>query len=517
MTEGNPQPSFIPNNPAGMENPANAAAQTAPQAVPQTAPVMPQAAPATPMAAPVMPQAAPVTPTMPQTAPVMPMAAPTTPQAAPTMPMAAPTTPQAAPNMPMAVPQQPVAAKKPMGAKTKIFILLIAVIVIVAITSAVTIARVSESKKDPRTIVENYMNALADGNYGIAADIADPGLTDAQRVLLQDGIIPDVSKRISSVKVGDPKQLSSTEYSLPVSYTVNGNTSSDVSVIVKKSGKFLNTTWSFEKSLLGVIIVSSTSYATVSINGKTPTADSNYTNTGISTPDSFYSLGSDDSSSLDSDDSDNGLASASKTDLIAVPAYPGDYDVTAQSPSKYMDATIVDSHSLMSTTQKSSYTVPAQSGVILGVSVTASDALATEITNQLKDHQKKCVDNANAGGADDNSCYINASYITKKYSDPDFADWKYTFKSAEVADQPNIDASELLMPTTENGKTTFEVSDNGSVKVNYTEQYEDSTPYDESTTVYGGGSYWSGGMVKATIDGDTVSLDYQDIYTTLFD
>ena len=502
MTEGNPQPSFTPNNPAGMENPANAAAQTAPQAVPQAAPVMPQAAP-------VMTQTTPVVPVTPHAAPVMPMAAPTTPQAAPTMPMAAPTTPQAAPNTPMAAPQQPVAAKKPMGPKAKILILLIAVIVVVAIASAVTIARVSESKKDPRTIVENYMNALADGNYGIAADIADPGLTDAQRVLLQDGIIPDVSKRISSVKVGDPKQLSSTEYSLPVTYTVNGDTSSDVSVIVKKSGKFLNTTWSFEKSLLGVIIISSTSYATVSINGKTPTDDSNYTNTGISTPDSFYSLGSDDS--------DDGLASASKTDLIAVPAYPGDYDVTAQSPSKYLNSTIIDGHSLMYTTQKSSYTVPAQSGVILGVSITASDALATEITNQLKDHQKKCVDNANAGGADDNSCYVNASYVTKKYSDPDFADWKYTFKSAEVADQPNIDASELLMPTTENGKTTFEVSDNGSVKVNYTEQYEDSTPYDESTTVYGEGSYWSGGMVKATIDGDTVSLDYQDIYTTMFD
>lgn len=472
MTEGNPQPSLNPNNPASMGNPANATAQTAPQA------------------APVMPQAAPVAPTM----------------------------PQAAPNMPMAAPQQPVAAKKPMSAKTKILILLIAVIVVVAIISAVTIARVSESKKDPRTIVENYMNALADGNYGKAAGIADPGLTDAQRVLLQDGIIPDVSKRISSVAVGDPKQLSSTEYSLPVTYTVSGNTSSDMSVIVKKSGKFLNTSWSFEKSLLGVIIVPSTSFATVSINGKTPTADSNYTDTSIST--------SDSSSSLNYGESSNSPQSANDANMIAVPAYPGEYNVTTQSTSKYLDATSDTYYS--SSGESSSCTVSAQNAVGIHVSITANDALATEITNQLKDHQKKCVDNANAGGADDNSCYINASYVTKRYSDSDSSDWKYTFKSAEVANQPSITVSSLDTYTTENGKATFEFSDNGSVKVNYTSQYSDSTPDNRSTTVYGNSgsydSYWSSydsyrssGGVKATIDGDTVSIDYQDIYKTLFD
>lgn len=384
---------------------------------------------------------------------------------------------------------------KPSGSEKKRIALLIAVIVVIAIIVGVMVSNANNRKSNPKPVVESYMNALANGNYGKAAAIADPTLSDAQKVLLQDGIISDVTKRVSSVSVGEPSQLSTTEYSVPVTYTVNGSAANS-SVIVQKSGAFIATKWNFERSLLGVIGVPANN-ATVTINGKTPTAESNYTGAN----------GTSASSSSSSSSSSYGLAVNIGADTIAVPAYPGYYDVTAQSSSKYLDIKLSDS----------AYTVPAQGSVNVNGTIEANDALATEITNQLKDHQQKCVDNANAGGADDNSCYVNASYMTKAFTEKSvFGDWKYTFKNAEVAKQPDISASSLSSTTADDGSMAFEFVDNGSVKVNYTKQLQDDKPVDTDTTAYGTGSYWGSTYLDATIDGDTVTINYNDIYSKMF-
>lgn len=121
------------------------------------------------------------------------------------------------------------------------------------------------------------------------------------------------------------------------------------------------------------------------------------------------------------------------------------------------------------------------------------------------------MDNANAGGADDNSCYVNASYIAKQ-NEGASDDWKYTFTSAEVLEQPHISASDLTMLDMTDGKATFQFADNGSVKVNYTQQYQDMDPHAFDRTVYGSG-LWTYNYCTATVEGETVTIDYNDIYT----
>lgn len=395
---------------------------------------------------------------------------------------------------------------KPSGSEKKRIALLIAVIVVIAIIVGVMVSNANNRKSNPKPVVESYMNALADGNYGKAAAIADPNLTDAQKIVLQDGIISDATKRVSAVTIGEPSQLSNTEYSVPVAYTMNGSMANS-SVVLKKTGAFITTKWSFERSLLGVIGVPA-SNTIISINGKTPTSDSNYTGPNAAKADSSSSsnTGSSSNSSSSSSSSGYGLAINIGTDTIAVPAYPGSYDVSGQSSSKYLDLKL----------SAGTYTVPAQGSVNINSYEAATDALATEITNQLRDHQKKCIDNANARGADDNSCYINASYISKAYASDTTA--TYAYKSAEIATQPDIAASELIDVATDDGTIAFQFADDGSVTVHYTKQSGSSNPSDEDATVYGTGGYWNGQStyLQANIDGDTVTIDYKDIYSKMF-
>lgn len=386
-------------------------------------------------------------------------------------------TQNAAPAMPDAAGKPASPAAPTLDARRKRLAIIIAAAVLALIVAAVIVGNISRSRNDPRPLVEKYMAALADGDYGQAARMESADLTDAQKALLADGVIADASQRVSTVSIGEFTPMSSTERSVDVTYAVDGNPTT-ATLVVKRSGSGLAASWSLERSMLGAVNVPAGD-AALSIGGVTPTAESQYTDTSIDT-----GRGGDGT--------------------ITVAAYPGIYPVApAGVSSRYV------------TVKPSADTVtvrPQETSVVTGT-LTATQDLADEVERQMAEHLQKCVDNANAGGATDESCYVNADYAAthlgtyKVYSDE-----TYEVNSFAVDRNYTVGVGDLAI-TDKDGTLTTSVSDYSSVTVDYTYSFtnriisSDRINQERTITVMA-----TGHEVDVTIDGDAVTLDYGDAY-----
>ncbi len=379
------------------------------------------------------------------------------------------------------------------GGHTSLIVVLAAVLVVLVVVG-VGLGFLSKSKNDPTGYMNSYLDALNNGKYGTAASMEAAGVPDAQRVLLKDGIIADPSKRISNAHVtssmtdGD-RRLYGITYQLGSLGTAQGT------AVIKKTGSFVFATWSFDGiGMLSGIDVPADG-PTITINGQSITPDSNNADMA-SRAGTVSTYGSD--------------GNLVTPDHITALAYPGVYTVgVADGGNQYYTVDLSGSSSLSSDSSFSSgdssgtlsYSgtndgdkITVTTAMVSNVSyaLEPTDALAQELTRQTSEHLASCVDNINAKGADDPTCYLDYSTVSPLLTDGATFD-------AQIGTEPNISVGDISFDSSSGALGWFS-DDASSIAITISEGGSE-TEYES----------YSFGFIGFSIDGDAVTImfDYE--------
>ena len=267
--------------------------------------------------------------------------------------------------------------------------MLVVLLVLAVFVGAGYIATIVLGK--PTDLIDTYLADITAGDYGKAADLADPGLTDDQRLLLQDGILAD-DKRPSNIQTNDSTvRTTPFTYSVAVAYDIGDGR--DYCVISLRTG--WDGTWHFVDSLLGAIEVDPDSG--FAINGK-----------AVKNVDYHPSYKAVDGSTMKPYHDDD----------IVLPVYPGVYDVTSQlTPSKYFVATYssynLGSPQVQDVTDSETFTVLGRGQFIewIYLDISPTGAAYDDAETALKTQVEKCVADANAEDTSDPFCGALLMYV----------------------------------------------------------------------------------------------------------
>ncbi|MDO5687691.1 MAG: hypothetical protein Q4G29_00015 [Pseudoscardovia radai] len=374
-------------------------------------------------------------------------------------PVLAPAPMPAAPKDALPVPTAaPTSVKKPMSSKRRAVIALIAALVVALIVGGIVFHNLAVKRGDantqqaqqssgesessasaasensgPKATIQQYLSLLEAGDYGQAANMADPGLSDEQKVLLRDGIVKDASKRVSSTSIDSVSSTNDTDYTADISYTLDGKSYSGT-IELSRSGSSSNPTWTFKESLVGDFYIPVVSNTDVTVSGIGVTEDN----------------------------VDNGAASRAAGGVAWEPiaAYPGVYELGVTSRSKYVDVTV------SSGSDGTSMTVGGDATKLPTVSRSVNDLLVTDLRETLTQHLDTCVANANAGKVGDKQCYINSMHVRNFYGGSE----DYVQKEATVTRYPELrmDSAAFTAELADDGSISGNVPDNSYVTVHYT-------------------------------------------------
>ena len=93
-----------------------------------------------------------------------------------------------------------------------------------------------------RNVVNDYVNAIANGQYSKATKLVDPGVSNEARALFTDAIARDPKDRIQQVSVGDITKdtaQNGRKHKVTVTYTVNGVKQSSTLTLEPSGKRFL--------------------------------------------------------------------------------------------------------------------------------------------------------------------------------------------------------------------------------------------------------------------------------------
>lgn len=324
------------------------------------------------------------------------------------------------------------------------------------------------SSSTPEDAVSAYLSALENGNYADASNYESTSFTKDQKALLQNGIIPDSNNHIVHTSSSSLTKLNDTEYSTVVTYDIGTKTIGETDTItLQKSGD----SWRIKNSLLGRIAVPAEAIATSSVGG-------------------HQIVDGSSSGTYASDSSDDDTRSL---DTVLAPAYPGTYTLSIE----LADPTYA-------TMEKNSQTISVSAGDIAmaDVDIIPTETLRSQLEQTTTSHLQACVDNANNGGTEDPSCYVNAHC---KDSDGMYT---YTNCAFTVNVQPTVSFKDMKLKIGDDGALVGSFKDTSTVKVTY-----------HSTASWG---YETDEGYTATPDGDTsfsvkngtISVTYKTDYNS---
>ena len=350
----------------------------------------------------------------------------------------------------------------PMSKKTKITLITVGAVVAVLAVLGITYTVLNNTVFNPTHQVEDYIQAISDGDFDKASRLVDPGVSDAQGRLLTNAAGKNVPSNLKSgvslirdARVQNLQDGENGGKTASISYTLDGSKeTASVQIVCDGQTALIFPKWRISTPLIKKIAVSSNAGSgTFVINGITLT-------------------------------SKNAAASSNGESDFFV--YPGRYSVTIPS-SKYLAATMSSVTDGASTSVKAKF----------------SSALRTEIDNQLKSKLDACV--AQAVNQPDN-CDFELVAVEDDDSDASYRNWKWSVKTyptvgkVEFGDSDESDESE----STSGFTGSFEYS-NGETSVTYDEKWSDDSDWESENNDYnlsGSGTF--------TIKGDKVTIKIDD-------
>ena len=202
----------------------------------------------------------------PQVQPVAPLTQPTTPIARPATP-AASAAPDAQP-APFIPPTPAPGEGKSLDPKTKKTILIGGIVIGALIVLGIVYGALNATVFSAKSVAQNYLTAISDGDYAKAGEIADPQVNTQQRKLLSNAIAKADNATISNPQVTDVRSAGG-QSTVTVSYSINGKTVEDSLTISKSGSQFvIFPNWKIMTPLLKSITIStSDTIDSLNVNG----------------------------------------------------------------------------------------------------------------------------------------------------------------------------------------------------------------------------------------------------------
>lgn len=333
-------------------------------------------------------------------------------------------------------------AGQPLDPKTKKAIVIGGIVVGALIVLGIVYGVLNSTVFSAKSVAQNYMSAIADGDYSKANGIADPQVDKNQVKLLSNNVAKTDNATISNPHVADVKTTAGVA-TVNVSYTLNGKTVNDSLTINKDGSKLLIfPNWKISSPLLKTInVVAPSTVDSLSVNG--------------------VKVSPKNAEKLDGN-------------TWTLRVYPGTYKISA-GKSDYITSDTV--------------TVRTSGGSDSGSS--NSEELIIKATSKLKEALTSAV-NAKLDDCAKSTDYApeNCPFGFNLYDDDDYRNFAWSISS-----YPKITDIDL-----NNG--TFS-SARGKAKCTYEEKNSDDSwePDDDSTTFsVNGGFSISNGKVKVTLD-----------------
>lgn len=107
---------------------------------------------------------------------------------------------------------------------------------------------------------------LEHGDFAKAAAKADPGLEDAEKPLMRDGILPQAS-RMTDSRITHVERTGFGAYDVTVAYQVGDANFTDT-VSLHSTGVMPYVSWTFDRSLLGAVYVPDDTNVAISVAGE---------------------------------------------------------------------------------------------------------------------------------------------------------------------------------------------------------------------------------------------------------
>lgn len=176
--------------------------------------------------------------------------------------------------IPPTVPAAP-APRKPMTAKQKMALVIVGVVAAVAIALGIAYAVLNATLFSPSHVADEYLSAIAGGEYDRANGIADPQIDQDQRALLTDAAAQAENATISNARVVSVTDAADGSKTVAVTYTIGGNTVNDSFTMASTGSRFLVfPDWTVTTPMLKQIDVTVSSAVTeLEINGVAVNAD----------------------------------------------------------------------------------------------------------------------------------------------------------------------------------------------------------------------------------------------------
>ncbi|MBT2534490.1 hypothetical protein J7E83_20635 [Arthrobacter sp. ISL-48] len=243
-------------------------------------------------------------------------------------------------------------------------------LVVVLVVGAATTVNVIKGGKGPDKPVNDYLQALQNGEASKAMALSDPGLANDQRALLTDQVYAKAGKRIDGFDIVSTT-VAEDHATVVAEMHQDGRKQQTTFNLRRVNPELLDDHWKMDSSPLGALtITSDTPVQTVLVNGQ----ELNVGLTGSRT----------------------GSGGAN------FPALPGEYTVELPSSEKYLTAP-------KSTTLVA---IGAQAPPTASLKVDATEALKTEALAQVDAHLAECIKSTDARPA---NCPFS-SYVSSSYS-----------------------------------------------------------------------------------------------------
>lgn len=209
-----------------------------------------------------------------QTAPIPSPSVPVTPAPAPVSPPPAfqpvpPANGGQQPAPPTVPPVTPVdAQRKPLTHQQKMGLIIGGIVVAVIAVLGIAYAVLSSTVFSPRTVAENYISAIAGGDYNEASRIANPQLDNDKSALLTNKAAQAENATISNARVVSVTDAADGSKTASVTYTLHGTTVNDSFTIAPAGQRFLIfPDWTVTTPLIKTISVDAGPVTDLTING----------------------------------------------------------------------------------------------------------------------------------------------------------------------------------------------------------------------------------------------------------
>jgi hypothetical protein len=354
-----------------------------------------------------------------------------------------------------AVAVPPTVASKPLSPKQKRNIIIAAVAIAVMILLGIVYSQLNSSVFSPDHTVQQYMNAIADGDFDKANKIADPQVSGPQAVLLTQKASQN-NGTITNQRIKSSNKNPDGSMNIDVTYSLGGHNYDKTLTVARFGHKYLF----FNKWTISTPLISSLT---------------------ISVPDSVDSLKINGVSVSEKNTSfDNGNRSTDTTKNYSFKAYPGKYTVKGPT-SDYLSSETLHMQ-----------TAATDNGTSDDSSMSLTVEPTEKLSNAINDAIKKKIDGCAASKqAKPEGCPFSKSF----YDEDSSRNFAWSVVSYPTVDDDNISIEDGTFHT-----TYF----SGKVKLTYdAKNYKDSWEPQNSTMTMSsisGTFSISGNNVKIDLD-----------------